>query len=185
MENFGFKKLTSDNWLKADPVMNHMVLFSKLPAEFDPRLASDWVKRILDIKIDERVPENIRGMYAVAKGMAVYGILFYPLFTMASQQLYRIVETAIIQRGKDLGMPDTLRKMNARLDWLQNHKYITDRGRAMLRLMCDIRNHVSHPQNQELHWPASAIGDLERIAGDVEGIFALRTPRWDLEGDAE
>jgi len=82
-------------------------------------------------------------------------------------------------------MPATLRKMNARLDWLLSHKHISERGREMLRLMCDIRNHVSHPQNQELHWPASAIGDLEQIAGDIEALFDLRTPRWDLEGDTQ
>jgi hypothetical protein len=188
MSKFGFKDLTVENWLKADSHLCAMVRFKDQPKDFNPEAATEWVKEILDIEMDERIPEEIRQMFVVARGTVVYGILFYPLFAQADAQLYRIADAAIVHRCRQLNAPKALRGMAGRLDWLLAQKVISTVGRSIWDAIRNLRNSASHADRQPLVWPATAVGHLSQIVIDVEALFGLRTARWDVtrrEEDAD
>lgn len=178
MNKFGFKDLTVENWLRADSNLCHMVRFKDQPDNFDPNEANDWVKDILSINLDERVPEDIRKMFVVARGAVVYGILFYPLFALANEQLYRIADAAVVHRCRQLKAPKRLRGMEERLDWLLKENILSPLGRSIWDAIRRLRNSASHADGQSLVWAATPVGHLSQIVIDIEALFGLRPARW-------
>jgi hypothetical protein len=178
MNKFGFKDVTVGNWLKADSHLCAMVRFSHLPNDFDPNEANEWVKEILSINMDERVPEDIRKMFVVARATVVYGTLFYPLFALANEQLYRIADAAVVHRCRQLKAPESLRGMEGRLDWLLAQNSISPLGRSIWDAIRKLGNFASHSDRQSLVWAATPVGHLSQIAIDIEALFGLRPPRW-------
>ncbi len=116
-ENFGFKRLTPDNWLETDPVST---LFETLLPEEQkqPITGQEWVRRILEPSLKDTVPLEIRRLFEVARGAMVYGYLFYPLYTLATEQLNRVVETAVSYKCETMRAPKTVNTFEKKFNWL-------------------------------------------------------------------
>ena len=101
MSEFGFKELSFDNWKQVDPIMSHFVSIDESGRSHQVH-DIDWMKEILKPKISKFVPDEIRSLFEVARGSIVYGYYFYPLFTLSAEQLFRVAETAITYKCKEL-----------------------------------------------------------------------------------
>src|SRR5689334_7041614 len=89
-----FKKITPDNWLEPD-----------LPKTFTRLTADVWVPVLLRPQLTESVPKEIRSLFECSRAMYIYGYLFYPMITMALEQLHRVAEAAVAAKCKALGLP--------------------------------------------------------------------------------
>jgi hypothetical protein len=108
MSKFGFKKITPSNWLDPDKVLRGFVKMSSTGAQ--PLTADDYLRHILSPELIESVPKDVRALFEVARGAMIYGYFFYPLFTLAAEQLFRVSEAAVSHKCKALGAPKSKRK---------------------------------------------------------------------------
>src|SRR5258708_6154164 len=98
-----FKSITAANWDDADEqslLWMQMTSVAKTPAE--------WVSYFLRPVPSDAVPDNVAALLDVARGAMIYGLLFYPLVTLGSEQCYRVLESAIRLRCEQLGLPTKL-----------------------------------------------------------------------------
>jgi hypothetical protein len=96
MAELRFKRLTVDNWQRPDPGLSIFVRLSLQDGSTRPISGDDWAREILAIELSERVPLEIRRLFAVARGALVYGYFFYPLYTLGAEQLFRVAEAAVL-----------------------------------------------------------------------------------------
>jgi hypothetical protein len=57
--------------------------------------SEEWAQRILEPHLSLAVPPEIQRLFEVAQGAILYGYFFYPLYTLALEQVFRVVETAV------------------------------------------------------------------------------------------
>lgn len=165
MEQLGYKTLTSENWLKADQISGSLIHMS----------LDEYIETILKPKLDERVPLELRAMFEAAKGALAYGYLFYPLYALAEDQLFRVAEAAVKIRCDQMRAP-SLRDFKARLRWLTDEGALTELERGTWDAIRKLRNIVSHPTHQRLGPPGPAVGILERMAERINSLFAATKP---------
>lgn len=99
-ELFGFKRLTIDNWLSVDPAWGGIVMSS---SRADPSEA--WFFDIVRSDLDPGVPLNIRRLFEIARGTWVYSLMFYPLLTLGTEQMFRVFEASVTEKCKILNAP--------------------------------------------------------------------------------
>ncbi len=106
MGEFGFKNITSENWLEPDPILRGFV---KLTLHGPEQITSDDLfDDILEHRLSEFVPREVKALYEVARGAMCYGYFFYPLYTLTYEQLFRVAETAVTLKCKSLSAPKRL-----------------------------------------------------------------------------
>jgi len=64
-----------------------------------------WTEWFLEPQLDPIVPGEVRTMFNVARGAMLYGCFFYPLYTLGTEQLYRVADAATWHRCRQLGKP--------------------------------------------------------------------------------
>ena len=84
----------------------------------------------------EAVPAEIHDLFAVARGAMLYGYFFYPLYTLAAEQLYRVVEAAVSYKYELAGGPKKMSRPKTgkttkptfedKIDWLFNTGMLVD-----------------------------------------------------------
>jgi hypothetical protein len=162
MGKLPFKEIDAHNWLKPDPVVLHFAGTER---------ARDYVETVLAPKLSGNVPEEIRKLFEVARSAVLYGYLFYPLYTLGMEQLFRIGEGAIASRCEQLGIPKDKKKFSDRIDWLAE-RGMFDRGEfSAWHALRRLRNSASHPDRQSIDTPGSAIGFLAALAEDINILF--------------
>lgn len=97
MTDLPFKRLSLENCLERDPVLG---LFATIDGEGGARPVSDTelLELILAPKLASAVPSDVLGVYEAARASMCYGYFFYPLYTFATQQLFRVAEAAVMHR---------------------------------------------------------------------------------------
>lgn len=76
MTDFGFKKLTVENWLEPDGILKIFVdLYTG-----ETITGNERAKGILEPKLLASVPLPIQRLFEVARGALLYGYFFYPLY---------------------------------------------------------------------------------------------------------
>ena len=104
MANLGYKKINIKNWNEPDKLST--AYFTKIKkGKVIHWTGEDWVRAIMKPKLSKKVPLEIRKLYEVTRGAMVYGYYFYPLYTLAGQQLFRIVDSACLLKCQELN-PD-------------------------------------------------------------------------------
>ncbi len=180
-EDMGFKKLTPENWLKPDSVMHAFGRLSPEGKLYVPT-GEEWASVVMGIEMVEGVPLEIRRLFAVAKGALCYGYFFFPLYSLASEQLSRVAEAAVAHKYNSLGGPKRVRKTpesrprNAsfqdKLGYLRREGLITERDAIWWGAIREARNDASHPQDHRPQIPVHAVGRAEELAKRVNGLFA-------------
>lgn len=165
MTRLGFKQLTSDNWLEPEPLLDRLV---HLSSDGHVRHISreEWAQRILLPQLVETVPAEIQDLFEVARGAMMYGYFFYPLYTLATEQLYRVVEAAVSYKYELAGGPKQLLNSQTKktkfpvfvdkIDWLFNAGVLTDTS--------DVQ------RQQAIAWFREFIPDVDEAAIQVIGI---------------
>lgn len=171
MASFGIKRLTVDNWLEADFASTSFATVTP-EGTIIPTTADAWIRLIVQPKLDISVPQDIRDLFEVARGAMAYGYLFYPLFTLAAEQLFRVAEAAVALKCKAMNGPKSHGDFRTRIDWLVTKAMITEEQRGAWHALRQLRNTASHPDEQTILTPGDTIGILHNVAARVNSLFA-------------
>jgi hypothetical protein len=185
-EDIGHRKLTAENWLTPDPIflktapitvemfvelaMTHKVGNINLPGVIVP--VAGWLESVFKAKLHRGVPVNIRRLFSAARGMFCYGYCFYPLCTLAGEQLLRVLEGAVSEAclGK-AGAPKKKAPFERKIEWLIQTGAIDQTERKGLHALRTLRNTTSHPSHQMLV-PPQLMGQMFMdLATTINGLF--------------
>jgi hypothetical protein len=169
-ENFGFKKLTIDNWLVPDELFANVVHGISPDGNIIEFMTDNkWTQDILDFDLLEAVPVEVRKLFAVARGSIAYGYFFYPLITLATEQLYRVVEAAVDHKCCEMGRHKPKETFAGKIEWLIKESVITDKERwDAIRIL---RNEASHPESQIIISPGEVVNVLKIITECINSLF--------------
>lgn len=170
--SLGFKKLTIDNWLEPDRISSSFVRISPADGQVHAVNGEDYVRAILGPKLIGWVPSDVRKLFEVARGALMYGYFFYPLYTLAAEQLFRVMETAASLKCKAMRAPSNVRTFERKIEYLCRKEVISERQEARWHAARKLRNIASHPERQSIYLPGPAIGILERVADQVNSLFS-------------
>jgi hypothetical protein len=170
MTKFGFKEITPSNWLEPDEFLKGFVRLSS-GGQFQPVTGDDYLRDILRPKLLESVPTDVQALLEVARGAMAYGYFFYPLYTLAAEQLFRVAEAAVAHKCMALGVPRSRKTFEKRIYWLVDKGVIPGSEFARWGAIRELRNAASHPERQSILMPGNAIGLLEDIAGQINSLF--------------
>ena len=170
MTKHGFKEIDSDNWLEPDPIMKLFVGYDSVSGPIHME-GKDWVNSLLEPSLSETVPDDVQALFEVARGAMVYGFFFYPLYTLSSEQLYRVAETAVNQRFIQLRESKGKRSFARCIKWLHEVGVIPDSDLIRWEAIRTLRNIASHPEKQSIVTPGNAIGNLERLSVLINSLF--------------
>ncbi|MCK4246425.1 hypothetical protein KAX14_04240 [Candidatus Bipolaricaulota bacterium] len=171
MTKFGFKEITPSNWLEPDRVLKGFVRISP-NGRSQPITSDEYLNHILAPKLLESVPAEVQALFEVARGAMVYGYFFYPLYTLAAQQLFRVAEAAVGYKCEALGVPKSKGTFKKRIDWLVDEGTIPEPELNRWEASRELRNVASHLDRQSILTPGNAIGLLEGIAEQINSIFS-------------
>ncbi len=171
MTKFGFKEITRSNWLEPDDASKAFVRLTP-GGQPEPMTGSDWMRHILTPKLLATVPTDVQALFEVTRGALVYGYFFYPLYTLASEQLFRVTEAAVAHKCKVLGAPKSTENFAKRISWLTKKGLIPNSDLAQWDAIRELRNSASHPERQSILTPGNAIGLLERVAEKINSLFS-------------
>jgi hypothetical protein len=139
--DFGFKRLSLENWLTIDPAWNGVVMSA---SRADPTEA--WVDDLVKTVLDPVVPVAIRKLFETARGVLVYSLTFYPLLTLGAEQLFRVLETAASAKCKMLNAPQNIKVFADRINgWPSSARFrLNDCRNGLVSDTCEMRRHI-HP----------------------------------------
>lgn len=177
MSTLGFKILTQENWLEPESVMSVFVKFSLKDLTKSPISADEWVNRFLKPQLDSVVPVEILRLFEVARGSIAYGYFFYPLYTLAGEQLYRVAETAASAKCKLLGAKShKVKRFEDKISFLQEQNAISQQDWVWWDSIRHLRNYASHPKDQTILMPKDVLSDLAGVAKHINQLFAVPAP---------
>lgn len=167
---FGFKQLTPDNWLEVDGVLKPFVSISA-NGSVNPISGREWAQRILEPNLDAHVPFEIRRLFEAARGTMLYGYFFYPIYTLAADQLYRVAEAALSSKCAVMGASKR-QSFEKKIDWLAGQSVLSEMESTRWHALRQMRNLSSHPEQQFIIMPMNAIESLHNIARQINALFA-------------
>jgi hypothetical protein len=169
MPSSGFKELTPTNWLEPDDIMVGFVARDP-DGEVRPISANHWAESILSTQLAPSVPQEVQDLFAVARGGMLYGFFFYPLYTLAAEQLFRVGEAAVGHKALSLGVPRKY-DFNEQVNRLRDRGVFTEEERGVWHTLRHLRNAASHSSEQTIFAPPQALSVLSGTAEMVNGLF--------------
>ncbi len=178
--HYGMKKLALHNWREPD-----------VPRHFPGLTEEIWLSIALEPKLIAAVPEEVVRLFEVARGSILYGWFFYPLLTLASEQMHRVMEAAVRARCKTSGISLT-NSVNGRTVTLNFHAMIGElHGRGIIRdeelgvwhATRRLRNWSSHPTAQAIFPPGAALSEIDVTARHINQLFAPNPDYFSILGE--
>lgn len=165
-QHYGFKKLTVKNIIAPDT----LGIQYNFKQEEWLSLASDFLKP----KLSDLVPMETKKLFEVARGTIIYGLYFYPLYSVGTEQLFRVAENALKQKCMLLGIQLKRREMvfKPMLDKLVEMSVIPDEENEVWECLRQLRNISSHPDTQDIIAPAMALQTLINISVKINILFS-------------
>jgi hypothetical protein len=168
-DKIGFKRLTRENWLKPDEITEILATFDNWqPVPFPD---DGWISFILQPQLTDAVPLQIRRLFEIARSAMVYGYFFYPLYTLAGEQLFRVAETALIYKCKEIGAPKRIKNFHQKITYLIDKKVISEQDEEFWTTTRKNRNYASHPDGVIIVNPPLAIFWIELITEKINLLF--------------
>ena len=148
---------------------------------------ADWAHQLLAVDLKEHVPETIRDLFVVARGVALYGWLFYPLFRVGEEHAYRVVEAAVKDCYRQLGGPRRRPTFENVIDWLIEVDVIPASDKTRWDAVRHLRNAASHLDQPSYMPPTAVLATFKACAHDINRLFmrATRCEPADNESDAQ
>ncbi len=171
------KKLNKENWLIVDPDGSSFLSIEHDEGTISRTSGEDWLELFLRPQLSENVPKDIHDLFEVVRGSLPYGYFFYPLFTLASEQLYRIGETAIglkyigvggppkSVKGKDVSLYD-------QLIWLRDNNYLSTWDWKDWNIVRKGRNYFSHPKSPDVFPPGAVVAFVNSMVERINKLFS-------------
>jgi hypothetical protein len=166
------KTLTTENWLQPDIIPSALTKLSLNDQYAYLMTAEDWVAQFIDPKLNPTVPNDVQVLFEVARGALAYGYFFYPLYTLAAEQLFRVGEAAISAKYLLAGGTKSQKSFHEKLEYLRDNKMITDIESSRWQNIRRFRNLVSHPESQNIFPPGQIVGMLKHMTDVINNLFA-------------
>jgi hypothetical protein len=166
-----FKTLTSENWLMPDPTSVVFVKLSHQDGKISTMTGEEWLGLFLDPRLSMSVPENVRALFEVARGSLAYGYFFYPLYTLACEQLFRVAETAVSEKCKMMGAPKKVRTFEHKVQFLLDNQALSAEDKLEWDAVRLFRNSTSHPNRQHILPPGAVASLLFSIGQKINALF--------------
>ena len=163
---FGYKRLTLENWLTVDPAWSGVVMSSSRP---DPSEA--WVYDLIQTELDPTVPLSIRKLFEIARGTLLYSLMFYPLLTLGTEQMFRVFDAAVSAKCKAMNAPSKVQRFADKIKWLGEHAIIPPEDQSRWNAIRHLRNEASHPIDQSILPPAEALTILNIAVELINPLF--------------
>lgn len=113
----------------------------------------------------------------------LYGYFFYPLFTLACEQLTRVAEAAVTEKCKQIGASKSVNTFQKRVAYLQKANVLSEVEYAQWGTLRSLRNIASHPDQQTILPPGITLGFVLEISSLINRLF-LALPNSALNADA-
>jgi hypothetical protein len=141
-----------------------------------PHTANDWVQRFLGPKLSANVPDDVRELFEVARGAMLYGVCFYPLFTLGLEQVFRLMEAAAKAKATYLGISmvnakGRYRSYGAILADLFAKKALSKTEYEYWLNAKEFRNETTHASSQPILMPPQVVGMLTSITEAINRLF--------------
>lgn len=171
-----FKRLTASNWTEPDEASSAFAALNLESGAREDIDADGWAERFLSIELSHVVPEDIRDMWAVARGVLLYGWFFYPLYALGEDQLRRVADAAVLIRYEQVGGPNDRRtgrtpNLKRRLAWLIANGFISETVQQRWDAIRNLRNYGSHPSFARIEMPVGALQSLAVLADEINALF--------------
>jgi hypothetical protein len=167
VDEFGFKRITPEDWLSCDPAWNVFAVSNDVLDQSEA-----WLRTLLKISLDSSVPIAIRKLFEVARGTLVYGSMFYPLLTIGTEQIFRVFETAASHKCKAMNAPPKIKVFAAKIDWLAESGAVSSLDRSRWDAIRQLRNSASHPKDQYIYDPNITLNVLDGMVELVNRLFS-------------
>jgi len=171
MPDLGFKKLTKENWLRPDRISDAFLIIPNETQDQKNKKGEIYLEMILKPSLSDNVPIEVRKMFEVARGALVYGYFFYPLFTLACEQLFRVGEAAITIRCDRINTRASSRRFEKKIDFLFANGVLNEQEKQLWHALRTLRNISSHPKDQSIYTPGQVIQTMNRIVEDINELF--------------
>ena len=165
-----YKQITLENWIEPDPVSRVFVRIQR-DGTSSAIKAEEYLTEILSHSLNDYVPDDIQKLFEVTRGTMTYGYYYYPIFTLATEQLFRILESSVSHVCKTVGCPASIRIYSSRIKWLTDKGIIMSEEKARWDSIRRLRNSRSHPKSQMILPPGSAIDFLSAITNEINSLF--------------
>jgi len=168
------KTLTTENWLQPDIIPSILTKYSLNDGYAYLMTGEDWVAQFTTPKLAATVPNDVQVLFEVARGSLAYGYFFYPLYTLAAEQLFRVGEAAVSAKFLLVGGVNSKKTkyFHGKLKYLRDSKIISDIEFHDWHTIRQFRNLVSHPERQNIFPPGQIAGMLNHVADIINKLFA-------------
>lgn len=162
--HYNFKRISVGNWNRVDETFAYVMA----------GLSLEWyVAGALQPQLLASVPEEVRALFEVARGSMIYGVFFYPLLTLGSEQCHRVAEAAVAAKCKAVMPVGAGKKFTS---FKENVEKLIAAGLVVhnvdrWRLVVKLRNHASHPASQSIASPGMALTTLMDTVECINGLF--------------
>jgi hypothetical protein len=172
----GIKDLNVANWREPDEANALFGEIDRYTGQARILDGDDWAARFLAVELSEQTPEDVRTMWAAARGALAYGAFFYPMYALGDEQLHRVADAAVLHRYEQLNGPrlpsGRWPDLKPRLDWLIARGVISRELEQRWDAIRNLRNFASHATFQRLQTPGQALQTLEILREEINGLFA-------------
>ena len=165
-----YKQITPENWTEPDPTNECFIRFQP-DGTARAIKGEEYLTDILCHNLGDHVCEDIHRLFEVAKGTMTYGYYYYPIFTAAAEQLFRILESSVSHVCKIVDCPTSIRTYYSKIDWLTQQGIIGNDEKDRWDSSRQLRNSRSHPEHQMILTPGSTIGLLSSITDEINSLF--------------
>lgn len=157
--HFGIKKLNERSFL--------------LPEEWFYSISHrEFLEPINQPQLIDVVPEEIKKLFEVARGAIAYGYFFYPLLSLGSEQLFRVLDTATSIKCSELGAPQGVSNFARQFEWLKAQNIISSEHDDLWFAYKELRNSTSHPKYQQILSYPQVLKLINSIVRTVNDLFS-------------
>jgi len=169
----GIKALDEENFLWADRVGLYFTPFGLggAPVVATREEIDQRVKSFTDIRVSDAVPTELQILFEFAKGAMVYGLFFYPLYTLGWEQLSRVFEAAVTTKVSLLEPSLSESPLAKKVQWLKERGHLPASEVDKYDLFRQWRNRVAHPKAHTLVGPPDARRMLREMRDLLDYLF--------------
>ncbi len=168
MQDFGFKRLTTDNWLMRDSAWDNVFMSYSSAVQHE-----GFVGDLCKMNLDDAVPVEVRKLFETARGALVYSVVFYPLLTLGAEQMLRVIDSATCHKCEQMNAPD-IGSFFQRIEWLRKYKAIAVEDEPRWKEVVEMRNAASHPTDQSILNLATTLNVLGLTIELVNSLFSAK-----------